>query len=344
MIFLYYIFLIFQILKIKTKEINFKIPIEYTSDYEPLINMCLGTPPQCLKFKILTYLNYSYVLNKTKYNHGFDSNKSDSFYIEEEAEIEEYSDKYIKLKGYKCQDDFYIKEEDFKINYFTFYYVIDGLHSNDYDGVIGLGLSGGSFINHLSIYYDFGIRFIIETNHNEKKGLLTLGKLNNELRFDKEVYFYNDQDNYQVEMNKIIFYNEEKLDQTTIYKYSQSVSFSPGHNKILCPLNFFDYLLENVFTKFIYDEYDCKKNKDNQFVEIVCDKSIVDEYLGEILFIFGKWNLRFKFNDLFTKVSSSKVSFNIVHSNFDDRWIFGYPFFKDYDIIYDGILNKLIIK
>ena len=79
MIFLYYIFLIFQILKIKAKEINFKIPIEYTSDYEPLINMCLGTPPQCLKFKILTYLNYSYVLNKTKYNHGFDSNKSDSF-------------------------------------------------------------------------------------------------------------------------------------------------------------------------------------------------------------------------------------------------------------------------
>ena len=344
MTFLYYLFLIFQILKIKTKDINFKIPIEYTSDYEPLIEMCLGTPPQCLKFKILTYLNYSYVLDKKKYKHGFDSNESESFYLEEEAEIEEYSDKYIKLKGYKCIEDFLIKDEDFTINLFPFYLVVDGSHSEEFDGVIGLGLSGGSFINFLSVYYDFGIRFVIETFHEEKKGMLTLGKLKNELRFDKEVDFYNEEDNYQVEMNKIIFYNEEKLDQTTIYKYSQSVSFSPGHNKILCPENFFDFLLESVFTKFIYDEYDCKKNKENQFVEIVCDKSIVDQYLGDILFIFGKWNLRFKFNELFEKYSSSKVSFTIVHSTVDDRWIFGYPFFKKYDIIYDGILNKLLIK
>ena len=343
MINIYPLILILQILKIKTKEINFKFPIEYTSDYDPIIKMCMGTPPQCLKFKILTYLNYSYVLDKTKYNHGFDSNKSESFYLEVESEIEEYSDKYIKLKGYKCQEDFYIDEEDFKISFFTFYFVISGSHSDNYDGVIGLGLSGSSFINYLSIHYDFGIRFIIQTFHDEQKGLLTLGKLNNEFSFDKEIYFYNDEDNYQVEMNKIIFYNDEKLEQTTIYKYSQSVSFSPGHNKILCPENFFDFLLESVFTKFIYDEYDCKKNK-NDFVEIVCDKNIIDEYLGEILFIFGKWNLRFKFNELFEKYSSSKVVFNIVNSPLDDRWIFGYPFFKKYDIIYDGILNKLIIK
>ena len=327
------------------EDISFQIPIKYTKDYQPLINICMGTPVQCLTFKILTYLNYTYVLDKNNYGHGFNYSASNSFFKEKDAEIEEYSDEYMKLKGYKCIDDFYIEDEDAKLNLFGFYLVTEGTHSFDYDGVIGLGQSSNSFVHYLSIFFNVGIRFIIQTFHDDKNGFLTLGKLKNEIQFDKEVYFFNRDDNYEVKLDKIIFYNEENLDKTTIYKYHQSIMFSPGHNKILCPENFFDYLKENIFTDFIYDEYDCEiVKRENEFSRIVCNKNIIDEYLGEIIFIIGKWNFRFNLNELFEKYSSTTVVFNIVNSPVDDRWIFGYPFFKQHDVIFDGVLNKLIIK
>ena len=123
-------------------------------------------------------------------------------------------------------------------------------------------------------------------------------------------------------------------------------------------------MIENLMIQFVYPDYELpQKYRDeidtidhNKIVSSQSlDKTVLEEsdvivlhdwtilqntYFGE-----GKsYVLRTDKQGLFEKYSSSKVSFTIVHSTVDDRWIFGYTFLKKYDIIYDGILNKLIIK
>ena len=186
--------------------------------------------------------------------------------------------------------------------------------------------------------------------------------------YNNKIYFGNDDRNikylfnkitksskemYKAKIDSIIFYNKNYFRLTNSYKKTQNIFFNPSTEGIICPRKFFVFLRDIIFMHFMSGINNlCYSQEYRNYGEIKCDYEIIEKYLGKIYFLFGKWNINFDINDLFIKEEidkitgkiSDKMLFEIYSINYEDIWIFGYPFFKKYDVWFDETGEEIRIK
>ena len=322
-----------------------KIPIKYSNKNQPLIKVCIGTPVQCFNFKLATNSNFCFIFDKNYKKEGFSMEKSRSIQIETRDNFLTYKD--YEFRGDKVTDTFYLEgEEKSKLNSFAFYIIKSGnFEDNDnYVGILGLG----TFRNNsdLSLLNAFKNRkIILNTNFGIMKNYLFIGEYfefkNKKFRIGKIISTQGS--SYELDLNGIIFYNEQKLENTKIYNKTQLVFFSPGANKIYSPKKFFKYLQTEIFNSYLNNHL-CKIENSTMTIKIICKKEFTKENLGLIKFFFGKWNISFKLNDLFISINNEENQFEIEEMKNDDRWVFGFPFFNKFDVIFDSENSLIKIK
>ena len=342
-LFLIFLFVVSQEKNLRYLTGEFKIPIEYSKINQPLIKVCIGTPEKCYLFKLVTNANFCFIFNKDYKKGGFDIKQSSTLEVIAEENIKKYKD-YI-LNGLKVKDTFYIESiKNAKLDSFTFYLINSGdFNENEpYIGILGLGTfkknSEFSLLNHFE-----NKSFISDTSFGIIDKYLYIGNFQ---EFKDKKYRIGNiiktmGSNYELDLNCIIFYNYQKLENTKIYNRTQIVFFSPGANKIYCPKKFFSYIQNEIFKNYLNNKI-CKIEDFTHTTVITCNKKINNDFLGQIKFFFGKWNLVFNFNDLFLPINEEESQFEIVQIKNDDRWVFGFPFFDKFNVVFDS--KNLLIK
>ena len=327
---------------------SISIPFALNDSNQIIVNVCLGNNHNCYPFKVATNIDHCFIYEKSLSPIGYDYKESSTAEIEEpfiSFEIENN-----KLEGYVVRDTFIIPNTKINVSNFPFYVVNKGKVSKTYVGVLGLGkkyldnflsllsmLYINNQLNHLSfsLFYegDGGILKLGYHETNDTKEYKTCDIVNT--NDDEDPYF-------QTILYSMIFEEEKSFrENVQIYNQSQVVWLSPGASWIYCPESFFTFLIENIFKKFI-DLNACYVSDVHNMISIIkCNDNVLDEKLGELLFIFGKWNIKEKLNELFENCGNH-VCFGIAKFEGENKWILGYPFLKKHPIFFD--FDNFLIK
>ena len=340
------------------KAYSVSIPFFITPLNQIIAEICLGTPPQCLKFKIATNIDETFVYSTALIpSRGFDITKSKSSLVLEE-DIE-FTHAFSTYTGYSASDTLSIKNTDINLEDFSFYVVKTGSVSPYYSGVLGLGKkyedNEFSFVSML-YQYDYIDDQVFSLTYEPQKasGILKLGY--HELSDNKmykacDIVEDDDVPYFEVTMDGIIYENMEKGGENFANAFAQPqvVLMSPGANNIYCPEPFYKFMVEKIFKEIIKPKANCiYDSKEAGYSQIECENKILDDDLGEIRFIFGKWNINLRFVDLFEDCHNNQnnnVCFTIILSRGENfKWVFGYPLLKQYPVVFDYDTFNIFVK
>ena len=107
----------------------------------------------------------------------------------------------------------------------------------------------------------------------------------------------------------------------------------------------FNFIVNRIIEEDYREKYEmCNLvDREKPFVTLKCDKAILKKPLGNIMFVFGKWNIELSIKELFVKCGK-KVCFEIVQVTGQKKWIFGYPLMKKYPITFKVDDNTIHLK
>ena len=360
------LFLLFSLCLIKKSNLHIlkdeEIPLLRNTVTLPFVSslsrqifttLCIGTPPQCLVFKVATNINESFLLDSPLLNKGgFKSEDSSSLIITDGTV--NFTHASISYKGYITKDVLTIPNSNVNIPEFTFFLATEGNGNKLYEGVLGLGKmvmdSQFSFISDLYLNdYIQNIMFGISYDSIKKdKGKITFGYIDtlDKLKYKSCEILDNDSTaTFDTTLDGIIYYNENSPLLTKVYHSPQSLFFSPGANKIYCPANFFYFLIGEVFKQYIDKDKICYTEEEaGTYESLSCTESILRKQLGELNFIFGKWSVSLNILDLFLNCGDNEYCLQIVLANDESKWVFGTPFLQFFPIVFDVDDNLIKIQ
>lgn len=352
---------------------SISIPFEITDFHQIIITVCLGTPRNCYPFKLATNMNECYILHKDLIHFGYDDKASSTFQSNHDSMWFEVQ--HQMLHGEIVSDTLTIPSTPIELDHFVFYLIKqeDGLQTvrtRDYVGVLGLGKK----------YEDYAMSFMSQlylTDHiddqmfsltykpSTSNGYLTIG-YHDYINTSSKILptqLGNTNHNYrvvpieetlspsfEVKMNAII-YNNDLLDNSTrVFSNTQTVLFSPGANHIYCPTKFYTLLVNVVFNDVINKGSAlCWSERSGDYERIKCKNDILTETvtLGDIRFIFTKWNVKIALTELFDECGGDDyeyMCFAIVNIISSEQWVMGYHFLRKYPIIFDADDYKIALK
>lgn len=127
------------------------LPFKSSLSRQILTTLCIGTPPQCLVFKVATNINESFILDRSVFKGGFKSEDSTSLIVTDGTV--NFNHASISYKGYIAKDVLSIPDSNVNLPEFTFFLATEGNGNKVYEGVLGLGKmfvdNEFSFISHL---------------------------------------------------------------------------------------------------------------------------------------------------------------------------------------------------
>ena len=129
------------------------------------------------------------------------------------------------------------------------------------------------------------------------------------------------------------------LSKNTYYKNKYYSFFDTGIAGMLVPTDFYNFLMENVFKKYI-ETKQCGNIVFSERFYFVCDNDVVDK-IPDLIFVFEDKGLRIKSKYLFSKMgqnSDFRISENTVMEN---TFILGTSFISEFDTIFDYESNKI---
>ncbi|MCQ2819028.1 MAG: pepsin-like aspartyl protease [archaeon] len=338
-----------------------KLPFIVASDKQYLvIPFKIGTPEQKMNL-ILDIGSERTWLSKEIYN-----KTSSTSYVSLDTP-DKHSNEFYSISGTVSTDHFSFgdTEEDKKIlKAFQFVYVDSVRGDDSIKGVISFGREYDTKrysivykLSSLSItfYNMFQIKFI-----DKSQGLITVGDSSKEMK-DKEVHqciqvegsepikwacelthtfigeldgeTYNDQ--YSRESGVIIEDDKKRRISTLKHK----VDFETVYNKIYVSKNYMDYLKKNYFLNNDGDKI-CKLQEGSTSY-FSCSTSEVRQ-LKKINFVFSKkMALNFSPEKLFECYDNHCTSLIVYDDKIGDRFIFGLPIFRNYEIVFDYNVPKI---
>lgn len=325
------------------------IPFTLNELNQIIVNVCLGTDHNCYPFKVATNIDHCFIYEKSLSPNGYDYKESSTAEIEESFISFEIQNK--KLEGYVIRDTIIIPNTKINLTNFPFYVINKGDVSKNYVGVLGLGkkyldnfmsllsmLYMNNQLNHLSfsLFYE-GDGGILKLGYHEA----------NDPREYKTCDIVDENDDEDPFFETILYsmiFEEEKSSEDNnvqVYNQQQTVWLSPGASWVYCPESFFNFLIQYTFKRFI-DSNACSVSEVNNKISVIqCKDDILNENLGELLFIFGKWNLKEKLNKFFENCGN-QICFGIAKFEGENKWILGYPFLKRHPIFFD--FDNFLIK
>lgn len=353
---------------------SISIPFEITDFNQIIVTVCLGTPRNCYPFKLATNMNECYILHKDLIHFGFDDKASSTFQSNDDSMWFEVQ--HQMLHGEIVSDTLTIPDTPIELERFVFYLVkqeegLKTLRTKDYVGVLGLGKK----------YEDYAMSFMSQlylTDHiddqmfsltykpSTSKGFLTIGyhdyakaddrkdvskimptQLGNTNRKYRIVPIEETASpSFEVKMNAIIYTNDLIDNGTRAFSYTQTVLFSPGANHIYCPNKFYSLLLDVIFYDLINKGRSlCWSEQNGEYEVVKCKRDVLTAAtLGDIRFVFRKWNVKISLMELFDECDEDYVCFSIVNIRSSDQWIMGYHFLKRYPVIFDADDYKIALK
>ena len=316
-----------------------------------LTNLCLGTPRQCFLFKIATNINESFIFDSVLKSDGFESEHSSSLTVNTNIGEIFFEHAYSTYEGLVAKDVLTIPESTVVLPEFTFFLVMKGESVPNYAGVLGLGKNyQDNEYSFLSMLYQNNYiqaqTFKISYASFENGGTLFFGYLDttNPKKYKYcEVIGGTDDPTFDTTLDAIIYINNNDSENVQVYHSPQKLFFSPGANKIYCPAKFFYFFVEKAFSEYINKNVLCHTEEEaDLFATVICSDLILNKELGELRFVFGKWNVSISIADLFVKCGDNEYCFEIVMANEESKWVFGSPFLKKFPVFFDG--DNSIIK
>ena len=113
------------------------LPFKSSLSKQIFTTLCIGTPPQCLVFKIATNINESFILDRSLVKEGFKS--EDSTPLTATDGNVSFNHASISYKGFIAKDVLTIPDNIVNLPEFTFYLATEGNGNKLYQGVLGLG-------------------------------------------------------------------------------------------------------------------------------------------------------------------------------------------------------------
>lgn len=330
---------------------NVLLNFEISSLGQILTNICIGTPPQCFLFKIATNINESFIFDSTLKTDGFKSESSSSLTINTEIGDIFFEHSYSNYEGIVAKDVLTIPGSSVILPEFTFFLVMKGESVPNYGGVIGLGKNyQDNEYSFLSMLYQNSYiqtqTFRISYDALEKGGVLLFGYLDttNPKQYKScEVVGGTDDPTFDTILDAIIYIDNNDAENVQVYHSPQKLFFSPSANKIYCPPKFFYFFIDQAFSHYLNKDVICHTEEEAElFAAVICSVKILNRELGELRFVFGKWNVSIAIADLFVKCGDDEYCFEIVMANEESKWVFGSPFLKKYPVFFDG--DNSVIK
>ena len=318
--------------------------------------------------KLTGYYNYTYndnyiLKNLFKLNY-YNSSLSNTFTFVKDIPADYYT-KFAFDKGIRGNETFFFQKKN-KISEkeiikpinlrFTYRQSVRFDHR---PGVIGLQMGKNDFLSELIKAYEINnYEFTIKYNNiNEEKGELIIG--DSPHSYDEN---YNEKD---IRNAKVIpKYLQWSLLFSDIYiennnykfKKNQIGAFSIEEFFILGTKEYFELIQNIFFNKYIFENI-CflQKHKKPPYSEdyyhfmcFIQNNKKREEFFKNFpsLIFFQKemyYNFSLNANDLFTIIPDDKrILFNVEFNNENQKWNFGKPFFKKYQLIFD--LDSKLIK
>ena len=124
-------------------------------------------------------------------------------------------------------------------------------------------------------------------------------------------------------------------DKNNIAIVEEIATFETIFNKIYVPKDVMDYLKQYYFINIVNEENLCEFNENEEYITVECTIDEVSK-LKRLNFVFdGKTDLSFPSQNLFECNFNEKCKFLIEYNIKYDKFIFGLPVFKMYNIIFD---------
>ena len=330
------------------KEIPSKINsnnfLDFLIENEYFSNIKVGTPYQEIPMKIKFSLNDFMIISNDQKG-LFNEKKSTSYHeVEKGLEIEyksEYFDKGIISWEYMLFDN------KFKTPNLTFILGINILKKTK-GGIIGLKKTlKSTFHETTNFLYLLKSRKDIESYcflyqyYNNNTGVIIIGNLPHD--YDNETYDKEFFKSVKVEkniryLNWKIRFDEIKFGNIDL-NYDLNIEFNCDLGGIIGSEDAFNEIKKNFFDKYIKNNlcdiiYDSKK----WYMGFYCDKNIKLEDFSNLSFKSHDFNYTFILNykDLFLEINNKIYFLMFFRINSTQYyWIFGEPFFKKYQIIFD---------
>ncbi len=312
------------------------------------ITIEIGNPSQ--SFPVLIKLQESPTFIMSSNYRGnvkkFNPNSSSTF-IPTQKYIEKYQHLHC-VDGYYVKDSIIIGNEKIKIDNFEFILANEiSTGSSIISGEIGLILYAQGIIQNTKFLYQLKFKKIIEKEvfsleyTKENEGNLIIGDY---------LHYIN---NKQFKEDDLLYANVGLPKEITQWSFVIDKVYSNGfliENNTKVQLNYeFGFIdgskdyYEKVYKKFFGDYIKkniCREVQLNDSLSryyIECDEMIEYKNFPELIFRndFLKYNFTFTYEDLFMKYKN-KYYFLILFKWYIDKWNFGYPFFKKYQIFFDA--------
>jgi hypothetical protein len=321
------------------------IPFELSSINQLIVNLCIGTPPQCFPFKISTTQVETFIVSKRINQDGYEPNDSSTF--RETEDKYEVSNKNTNLIATIVSDKLTIPSISFTLETFSFGLVDEGsLDAVNYVGVLGLGKrfeeNEFSFISNLFMLDQIDhVVFSLNYERTGKGGYLSIGyheDIENDKIYKSCTLVEEDErePSFDVYIDSIIYSFPNDEGNARSFKRQQPAFFSPGANRIFCPGNFFRFLRRRIFRRELGDGGICNVGEENEFMFIECTEEIFNRKIGELKFVFGKWSVDIQLSKLFVGYGD-KYTLDIykLPDHFESKWILGYPFLRMFPVVFD---------
>lgn len=343
------------ITKIVSIEKVYKVELKDLNKHKRILTICIGSPQQCLPFKVSNELSVSCVSNALFYPNGFKWENSNTFSIVEKNKSLMYKNQ--ELKGSYIKDYIQIDTTPILLKDLEFFMVDSGLLMEGIAGILGLGvidkISHRTFLQlayesnlienhavHLSLrsirpFIQFGLP------------LTTIEEIANPEQYDTRpqiCYFASSEEKYlNCDLGSMIYYSEKSKEPPIILPGNIPFFFNNEINGILCPYYFFRLLTENIF-KPQMDRKECKiAQKDNTDV-IICNHDLSEDIIGDFFFVMGKWSIKYSIKELFISEKEGLV-FQITNKDQGKNyWMLGRSLFDKYDMILDYQMNLVYFR
>lgn len=342
---------------------RYEIKLKRTFKNELLLPICVGTPCQLLYLKLLTSTNMIWISNKNIFNHGFNPFLSRTLHQITTPYSLTYKGQRIVCalidETLSFENPERTESKLFSVDKVMLYLAESGNIENDYDGVIGIGSSNPS--DNSKSFFDLmystkGISHqIVEISHNK----IVIGDTEHKEKI-KYCSYIIDQSTlihktYQCIVNMVYITNKRNLlinkEFSTIpyiepIEGKNKITFKLGANVILCPLEYFNFIVDEIFPD-LFSQRICTKSNDGSLLFVVCYSSINShiETMGMINIIIGNISISLNPRKLFRNSGEEEyILFEIMHDQSEDnrdQWIFGIPILKEYNLILDNENKKV---
>jgi hypothetical protein len=323
-------------------------PIPSSSKLEgrTVINLCLGTPPQCFNLIIQTNSFFIWVIDskqeKIPSTNKFNMDKSDTLIKNMTMTTLKYY--HRKVEGLLGKDTLTIGNK--KISNIDFLIATE-IDFEDIDGMIGFGYTPNtnekrySFLEQLHNLKIIPHKVFTQKYNNLTEGDIFIGEIPEKIIKDYKHYGrcealdkikdgkrYKNK-NWQCEINGI-FIGKEYSSNIVTPLTNQKLSFLSYRKRTFVPFHLFEKIRDLIF-KDLINTKKCTQEKIKRYTLIQCEK---DVQLDNFNLIFGDWILQIPGNKLFKEIGSTK-EFIFYYKEKYEKFILGKSVLLVYEMVYD---------